>query len=66
MKTNSLEQADPSRLAIWTALTLALGIVLHRIFFLVALGLALVAPFGWLANWIHDAQERTAPKRRHA
>ena len=46
MKTEpSLEYAETPRLAIWTAVAIAFGLLLHRVFFLVALMIALLTPF---------------------
>ena len=49
----SLEYAETHRIALWTAIAVALGILLHRIFFLVALATALLAPVGLLLK--HEA-----------
>ena len=55
MKTNeSFEYAETYRIALWTALAVALGILVHRIFFLVALVAALIAPLGLLRK--HEQQ----------
>lgn len=66
MKAHALEYADSLRMALWTSLALALGIVLHRLFLLVALAIALSASFRWLIDWVGAAAERTNPKHRHA
>ena len=59
MKTDSLEYAESPRVALWTALAIALGIVLHRAFFILAAGIALAAPFGWLIAKVREAELRT-------
>lgn len=66
MKTDSLEHADPPRLALWTGLALALGIVLHRIFFLAAAALALAAPISRLFEWLRKHEQATALRDRHS
>lgn len=43
-----LEYGDTPRLAASTALAIVFGILLHRIFFLVAAVIALIAPIRWL------------------
>ena len=50
----SLEYAETHRIALWTAIAVAFGILLHRLFFLAALAIALVAPVGWL--WKREQQ----------
>lgn len=64
MKAHTLEYAEPPRTALWTSLAIALGIVLHRLFLLVALAIALSASFRWLIDWLGAAEERTNPNHR--
>ena len=66
MKTNSPEYAELPRVALWTGLAVGLGIVVHNVFFLIAAMIALSVPFGWLIDWVREADERSAPIRRHA
>ena len=66
MKDNTSEYADPPRLALWTGLAIALGIILHRIFFLVAALVALVAPLRWLVEWLRKHEESTTLQHRHS
>ena len=66
MKTNSLEYAEVPKVALWAGLAVGLGIVVHDIFFLIAAMIALSVPFGWLIDWVREAEERSAPIRRHA
>ncbi len=64
MKTTSLEYAESPRVALWTGLAIALGIVLHRVFFLFALAIALSRPFAWLINWARETEAHFIPTRR--
>lgn len=66
MKTNSLEYAEVPKAALWTGLAVGLGIVVHNVFFLIAAAIALSVSFGWLIDWVRDADQRSAPIRRHA
>ena len=66
MKTDSLEYAESPRAAIWAGVAIALGIVLHRVFFLIAAMIALAGPFGWLLNRIREADERSTAQLRKA
>jgi hypothetical protein len=61
-----LEFADPPMMAMWTGLAIGLGLVVDKIFFLVAAIIALVRPIGWLINRHRQAEERSTPQRRHA
>ena len=65
MKTEPpLEYAETPRLAIWTAVAIAFGLLLHRVFFLVALMIALLTPFNWFMEWLRE-REHTALPHRH-
>ena len=66
MKANSLEYAGVPKVALWTGLAVGLGIVVHNVFFLIAAIIALSVPFGWLIDWVREADERSAPIRRLA
>lgn len=59
MRTHQLEYADSPRVALCAGLAIALGIVLHRVFFIVAAMIALAAPFGWLIAKVREAELRT-------
>ena len=61
MRTDSLEHAETSRLALSAGVAVALGLILHRIFFLAAAAIALIAPVAWLIEWLH---EKSAALRR--
>ncbi len=64
MKTEpSLEYAEMPRLAIWTAVAIAFGLLLHRVFFLVALMIALLTPFNSLMEWLREQQHSPLPPR---
>ena len=58
MKTNSFEYAGAPKIALCTGLAVGLGIVVHNVFFLIATMIALSIPFGWLINWVREAEER--------
>ena len=60
-----LEYAESPRAAIWAGIAIALGIILHRIFFLVAAVIVLIAPLGWLAEWLRKQENATPLQRRH-
>ena len=66
MKTDALEYAESPRAALWAGIAIALGLVLHRVFFLVAAIIALTGPVGWLLNNIREADERSTPQLRRA
>ncbi len=59
MNTDSLEYAESPRAAIWTGLAIALGLVFHRVFFLVAAAIALAIPFGWLISKIREIEDHS-------
>lgn len=61
----SLEHADGPRLSLWAAVALALGLLVHRAFFLLAALLVLVAPIGWLIEWLQKHEQQTAMQGRH-
>ena len=60
-----LEHAESPRMAIWAGIAIALGIILHRIFFLLAAVIVLIAPLGWLVEWLRKQEDATALQRRH-
>jgi hypothetical protein len=60
-----LEYADTPRLALWTGLAIALGIILHRIFFLLAAVIALIAPMQKLLEWLRQHHQPAALQSRH-
>jgi len=66
MKTNSVKYPGAPEVALWSGLAVGLGIVVHDVFFLIAVMIALIIPFGWLINWVREADERSASTRRHA
>lgn len=66
MKNVETDTIDGARVALWTGISLGLGIVVHRIFFLVALAIALSTPFGWLVHRLREAGEHAAPNHKHA
>ncbi len=57
MKNNtSLEYADTPRVVLWTGAAIALGVIIHHVFFLVALVIALVTPLVWLVERLRQHQ----------
>ena len=65
MKNDIPESHDAPRIALWGAIAIALGILLHRVFFLIAVVIVLIAPLGWLAEWLRKHGDSAALQRRH-
>lgn len=49
-----------------TAIAIGLGITVHRVFFLIAMMIVAVVPFGWFVDWLRETQHHATAKRRHA
>ena len=63
--TDSLEYAESPRIAISAAAAVALGLLLHRVFFLIAAVIVLIAPIRWLVEWLRKHEEPAALQHRH-
>lgn len=55
------EETDSRRISVLTAVSIALGIVLHRVFFLVAAAILLMVPFRRVARYLYELEQR--PRR---